>query len=177
MLTAHELLGFMSPGLALEILTYAYESDKPTYRATLNAVAEARKLRPVFLERQPRSQRHTAMLATLARPALEMVTANLVRAWLLKRHKQMLADFLDALGVAHKEGVVEDLPKEMDEAKLRSAVDNLLAKYPPEAVAVYLHAFSDMNEIEWPVLKTMLDSDPRLQLGASTSPGEPGVPA
>ena len=35
MLTSHELLGFMSPALALEILTYAHETDKPLYRATL----------------------------------------------------------------------------------------------------------------------------------------------
>ena len=167
MLTSHELLGFMSPPLALEILTYTYESDKPIYRATLNAVAEARKLRPVFLERQPRTQRHTAMLATLTRPALELVTGNLIRAWLLKKYRQMLVDFLDALGIPHNEGVVEDLPKAMDDTKLRAAVDILLAKYPPEAVSVYLHAFSDMNEVEWPALKTMLDSDPRLQLGAS----------
>ena len=55
MLTSHELLGFMSPGLALEILTYASEADKPLYRATLNAVAEARRLRPVFLEREART--------------------------------------------------------------------------------------------------------------------------
>jgi hypothetical protein len=167
MLTSHELLGFMSPALALEILTYAYESDKPLYRATLGAVAEARKLRPVFLERQPRPQRHAAMLATLARPSLEMVTANLIRTWLLKKHKQMLTDFLDALGIAHQEGVVEDLPAEMDDAKVRAAVDGLLAKHPPEAVAVYLHAFNEMNEVEWPSLKTMLESDPRLQLGGA----------
>jgi hypothetical protein len=165
MLTSHELLGFMSPSLALDILTYAYETDKPLYRATLGAVAEARKLRPVFLERQPRPQRHAAMLATLARPSLDMVTANLLRTWLLKKHKQMLTDFLDALGIAHQEGVVEDLPPAMDDAKVRAAVDGLLAKHPPEAVAVYLHAFNQMNEVEWPSLKTMLESDPRLQLG------------
>jgi hypothetical protein len=165
MLTSHELLGFMSPPLALDILTYAYETDKPLYRATLGAVAEARKLRPVFLERQPRPQRHAAMLATLARPALELVAGNLIRAWLLKKHKQMLADFLDALGIPHQDGVVEDLPSAMDEAKIRAAVDALLAKYPPEVVAVYLHAFSEMNTVGWPHLKTMLESDPRLQLG------------
>jgi hypothetical protein len=165
MLTSHELLGFMSPALALDILTYAYETDKPLYRATLGAVAEARKLRPVFLERQPRPQRHAAMLATLARPALDMVAANLIRTWLLKKHKQMLTDFLDALGIAHQEGVVEDLPPAMDDAKVRAAVDALLAKHPPEAVAVYLNAFNEMNEVEWPSLKTMLESDPRLQLG------------
>ena len=165
MLTSHELLGFMSPALALDILTYAYETDKPLYRATLGAVAEARKLRPVFLERQPRPQRHAAMLATLARPALDMVAANLIRTWLLKKHKQMLADFLDALGIAHQEGVVEDLPPAMDDAKVRAAVEALLTKHPPEAVAVYLIAFNEMNEVEWPSLKSMLESDPRLQLG------------
>jgi hypothetical protein len=165
MLKSHELFGFMSPALALDILTYLYEADKPLYRATLGAVAEARKLRPVFLERQPRPQRHATMLATLARPALDLVAGNVLRAWLLKKHKQMLADFLDALGIPHQDGVVEDLPPAMDDAKVRAAVDALLGKYPPEAVAVYLHAFSEMNSVGWPQLKAMIESDPRLQLG------------
>src|SRR5881628_1549012 len=116
MLTSHELLGFMSPALATEILNYAYESDKPLYRAALGAVAEARKLRPVFFERQPRTERHAAMLQTLARPSLDLVTGNLIRTWLLKKYKSMLCDFLDALGIAHKEGVVENLPARMEEA-------------------------------------------------------------
>src|ERR1041385_8360237 len=133
MLTSHELLGFMSPPLATEILTFVFESEKPTYRATLNAVAEARRLRPVFLERQPKTQRHATMLATLSRPTLEPVAANLIRTWLLKKHKSMLVDFLNALGIQNNEGVVEDLPASMDDAKLRSAVDTLLGKYPPEA--------------------------------------------
>ncbi len=165
MLTSHELLGFMSPNLALEIITYAHESDKPLYRAALNAVAEARKLRPVYFERQPRTERHNAMLVTLTRPALDLVTGNLIRAWLLKKHNAMLVDFLDALAIPHKEGVVEDLPKSVDDAKLQGAVDALLAKYPNEVVAVYLNAFSEMNEVEWPNLKQMLEGNPRLQLG------------
>jgi hypothetical protein len=165
MLTSHELLGFMSPGLALEILNYTYESDKPLYRTVLAAVAEARKLRPIFLERQPRADRHTAMIQTLTRPSLEPVTGNLVRAWLLKKYKLMLCDFLDALGIKHNDGVVDDLPETMDDEKLRGAVDTLLAKYPAEVVAVYLNAFNDMNEVNWANLKTLLEADKRLQLG------------
>ncbi len=165
MLTAHELFGFMSPGLANEIIAYVFESEKPTYRATLSAVAEARHLRPVFLERQPRVQRHAAMLAALTRPALEPVAGNLIRTWLLKKYKTMLVDFLNALEIKNEDGVVEDLPASMDDAKLKTAVDQLLAKYPPEAVAVYLNAFNDMNEANWTNLKTLLESDPRLQLG------------
>ena len=164
MLTSHELLGFMSPNLALEIITYAYESDKPLYRAALSAVAETRKLRPVFFERQPRTERHTAMLASLTRPALDLITGNLIRAWLLKKYNAMLVDFLDALGIPHKEGVVEDLPKTVEDAKLQAAVEALLAKYPNEVVAIYLNAFSEMNEVDWPNLKQMLEGNPRLQL-------------
>ena len=155
----------MSPALALEILAYAHESDKPLYHTALSAVAEARKLRPVYLERQPRAQQHAAVLATVTRPKLEPVAGNLIRAWLLKKYNGMLVDFLDALGIPHKEGVVETLPASMDDAKLKVAVDALLTKYPPEAIAVYLHAFNEMNEVEWLNLKTMLDSDKRLQLG------------
>jgi hypothetical protein len=165
MLTSHELMGFMSPQLATEILAYAHDDDKPLYRATMGAVAEARKVRPVFLERQPRTQRNATILATLTKPTLEAVTANLIRTWLLKKYSGMLGDFLDALGLSHKEGVVEDLPTTMDDAKLKAAVDQVLSKYPAEVVAVYLNAFNEMNEVEWPNLKSMLETDKRLQLG------------
>ena len=57
----------------------------------------------------------------------------------------------------------------MEDAKLKAAVETLLAKYPPEAVAVYLNAFNDMNEAHWANLKTMLETDPRLQLGTHTT--------
>jgi hypothetical protein len=165
MLTSHELLGFMSPNLANEILAYAHETDKPLYRTIMSAVAEARKVRPVFLERQPRTQRHAAMLATLARPNLEMVTGNLIRTFLLKKYKEMLIDFLNALSIPNQDGVVEDLPAAMADDKLKAAVETLIGKYPHEVVAVYLNAFNDMNEVEWPNLKTMLEADNRLQLG------------
>ena len=167
MLTSHELFGFMSPSLAGEIITFIFESDKPTYRATLNAVAEARHLRPVFLERQPKTQRHAAMIATLARPALDLVAGGLIRTWLLKKHKAMLVDFLNALGIKNEDGVVENLPESMDDVKLKSAIETLLAKYPSEAVAIYLNAFNDMNEANWANLKSILESDSRLQLGAN----------
>jgi hypothetical protein len=149
----------------MEILNHAHESDKPLYRATLASVAEVRKLRPKFLERQPRTEQHAAMMASLAKPALEPITGNLIRAWLLKKYNNMLSDFLNSLEIPHKEAVVEDLPETMDDAKLHAAIDALLAKYPRETVAVYLHAFHDMNEANWPNLKTMLESDQRLQLG------------
>ena len=166
MFKSHELLGFMSPALANDIIASAYETDKPTYKVALAAVAQARHLRPVFLERQPREQRHATMLSTLTRPGLDLAAGTLIRTWLVKKQQPMLVDFLNALGIQNDKGVVEDLPASVDDAKLKSAVDGLLAKYPPEAVTIYLHAFHDMNEANWANLKTMLESDARLQLGA-----------
>jgi ribonuclease HIII len=75
-------------------------------------------------------------------------------------------DFLNALEIKNENGVVDELPKEIDDAKLKSAVEALLAKHPHEAAAVYLNAFNDMNEANWANLKTMLETDKRLQLGA-----------
>jgi hypothetical protein len=166
MLKSYELFGFMSPALANEILTFAFESEKPTYRAVLQAVADARKLRPVFLERQAKTERHALMLGTLTRPHLDMAAGTLLRAWLVKKHQGMLVDFLTALEIPNENGVVEDLPASVPDAKLKAAVDALLAKHPPEPVAVYLNAFNGMNEAHWPNLKSLLEADARLQLGA-----------
>ncbi len=155
----------MSPALANEILSFTFESDKPAYKAMMSGVAQAMRVRPVFLERQPRAQRHVAMMQALARPGQDAVAAGLLRAWLLKKHKAMLIDFLNALEIKNEEGVVEDLPVAVEEAKLKAAVEILVNKYPHEAVAVYLNAFNDMNQANWPNLKTILESDTRLQLG------------
>ena len=166
MLKSHELFGFMSPALANEILNFTFESEKPTYRAILQAVAEAKKLRPVFLERQSRVERNTTILSSLTRPNLDVAAATLLRTWLVKKHTAMLVDFLNALDIANENGVVEDLPGSVEDAKLKIAVDSLLTKHPAEAVAVYLNAFNAMNEANWPNLKTLLEGDARLQLGA-----------
>ena len=165
MLKSHELLGFMSPALAADILSFTFESDKPAYRATVAAVAQAKHVRPVFLERQPRDQRHATMISALTKPAMDAAAAALLRAWLVKKHEAMLVDFLNTLEIKNEKGVVEDLPAAMDDVKLKSAVELLLGKYPHETVSVYLNAFNDLNGAGWPNLKALLENDTRLQLG------------
>ena len=167
MLKSHELIGFMSPKLASDILQFTYESDKPAYKATLAAVAQAKHVRTVFLERQPREERHLSMLSSLSRPAMDAAAGAMIRAWLVKKNHAMLADYLNALGIANEDGVVDDLPASVDDSRLKLAIEGLLAKYPHEIVAVYLNAFNDMNATGWANLKSLLESDPRLQLGGN----------
>ncbi len=155
----------MSPALANDILNFTYESDKPVYKATLNGVAQALRVRPVYLERQARAQRHASMAQILSRPGLDAVAGGLLREWLVKKNKAMLIDFLNALEIKNEEGVVDDLPAAIDDAKLKAAIETLLSKHPHEAVSVYLNAFNEMNQANWANLKAILESDTRLQLG------------
>lgn len=153
----------MPPALAADILEHAHTNDRDLYRATLTAVANARKVRPVFLDKQPRPARHAGMVAYLSRPGLELAAGTILRGWLLKAHKSLLADFLNGVGIAHKDGVVDDLPDSVDDAKLKSAVDTLLAQHAADVVKVYLHSFNTMNESQWKNLEAFLKDDARLQ--------------
>ena len=157
----------MSPALVTDILEYNFANDKTVYRAALEAVAQVRKVRAVFLERQPRTERHTTMAASLSRPSLELAADTLLRNWLLKKYTSVLTDFLDALRIPHEKGAVENLPSSVDDAALQSAVDGLFVKHPPEIVAVYLHAFSGTNDTRWANLESMLQNDPRLKVAST----------
>jgi hypothetical protein len=171
-MTPNELFSAISPELANEILEYTHANDRELYRGALEVVAQARKVRSVFLERQPRVERHASMRAVLARPSAAMAADNLIRNWLLKCQNALLVEFLDALKIKHDKGVVETIPSSMDDAELKPAVDLLLAKHSPEVVSLYLHAFNGMDEARWANLTTLLESDPRLEL-PGLAPGSP----
>ena len=96
-MTPREIFALIPPKLAFEILEFAHSEDRDVYHAALQAVAQARKVRVVFLERQPRVQRHAGMVSLLSRPALAAVADTLLRTWLLKKYAGMLADFLDGM--------------------------------------------------------------------------------
>ena len=164
MMTLNEIVGFMPPTLANEILDDVFAEDKPLYRSISAEVAAALKQRPVFFERKPRAEHNKIILDMLTRPRMQNTASSLLRGWLVKTEAQMLADFLDALAIEHKNGVVEDFPEQVDEAKLNGAVDKLLETYPREKVLVYLNSFSAMNDAPWDSLTKRLQEDQRLQL-------------
>ena len=164
MMTLNELIGFMSPELANEILDDTFKEDKQVYKAIGAEVAGALKLRPVFFEQKPRNERNKIILDMLTRPRMQATAATLLRGWLVKTEAPMLSDFLETLGIPHKAGVVEDFPETIDDSKLNTAIDKLLEKYPHEKVLVYLNSFSAMNDAPWEALTKRLKEDKRLQL-------------
>ena len=165
---SHEIFHQMSPALAAEIFTYLQQEQKPVLKAAIQGLASQRKLRAVFVERKPPNERFVWLQSALGRKVSDTLAAHLLQAWLLGGQKPMLCDFLDSVGIKRDEdGTVDELPESPPKEKLRAAIEQLVAKYPAEAVAVYLHAFHDMDsEVSWPPLGEVLAEDERLKLGA-----------
>ncbi len=167
---AHQLFQSMSQPLAADLFTFLQSNEKPVYKAAIQGLANQRNLRAVFVERKPRDERHAWMRAALSRPASDTLATHLLQAWLLGANKPMLREFLGALEIPHEEdGTVEEIPPCPPKESLQAAIDLLLSKYPAEPVAVYLHAFREMDSsVQWPALEEILNDNPRLQLAAAS---------
>jgi hypothetical protein len=163
---SHEIFHQMSPALAAEIFTFLQTEQKPVYKAAIQGLANQRNLRGIFIERKPPAERFPWMQAAFTRKISDSLASHVLQAWLLGANKQMLCYFLDSLGIQHADdGTVDDLPAELPKEKIGFAVNRLLEKYPAETVAVYLHAFRDMDSaVRWPALDEVLKEEPRLKL-------------
>jgi hypothetical protein len=80
----------------------------------------------------------------------EMVAARLLVAYHLDRQRPMMGSFLDALGIKHENGLIED--EEMgppSPEKLREATAAIATQYPPEDVALYLSTLVWQDPETW----------------------------
>jgi hypothetical protein len=165
-LTSSDIFQRTSPALVSNLFAFLFEKEKPLYKATIEAVAKQRKLRPIFIERKPRDERHAWLHEALGRKASDAIAGHILQIWLVGQHAALLCDFLDGLGIKHDEnGTVEQLPEQPEKALLEKVITDLLQKHDPEIVAVYLHAFQALNETGWGTLDEILQNDERVQLG------------
>jgi hypothetical protein len=161
----YEVFGKLSPELTNEIFSYLLEFEKPVYKAMVQNIASRRKLRPVFIERKPRQERHLWLHQALSLKSADDLTMQLLQIWLLGAQREMICEFLDSLGIEHDgKGVVDNLPAAPSRDRLNDTISKLLEKRSPEAVALYLHAFQAMDETGWSILDEALATDPRISL-------------
>ena len=66
------------------------------------------------------------------------------------------------LARAHGNGLIENLPADPGDAAVAAAVERLFADHPQAAVRAYLHLFAEMDIANWPSLRKILNTDPRL---------------
>jgi hypothetical protein len=90
--------------------------------------------------------RHLVALGNVS----EMIAERLLVAFHLAHQRPMMAGFLNALGIAHDEGLIASEDIEAPPAdKLAEAARTLSASYPPEDVALYLSTLVWQDPETW----------------------------
>ena len=97
----------------------------------------------------------------------ESIAARALINYHLARQRPMMGAFLDALGIAHEEGLISDEQIAAPDAeKLKAAAAELTGKFPPEDVALYFSTLVSQDPDTWSGLAEL----PETQLpGASTA--------
>jgi hypothetical protein len=127
-------------------------------------VAKSLRFRPQGVRKLPIEQRARRAKALLETTRNTELAYELFGAYLLKTRKDLVTGFLDATGVAHENGMIEDVERaQPDRAKIADAVADLDAKHPAEDVTLYLA----MCAQQWPKVAE-LDALWKQRHGAAT---------
>ena len=146
----------MSPErrLAAAELFWADEQSTEQQIEAVGALASHMKFRPKSVIGLP-LEKKAKYLATL--PAVsDTVAARALVNYHLERQRPMMAAFLDALGIAHENGLIsEENVTKPDEAKLKAAAADLSSKFPKEDVLLYFSTLVSQDPETWGPLAEM----------------------
>ena len=154
---AFQIWASLSQPLQHEILESSYFNQKKLYRMLVQDMSEVLRKRPILLQALPRKERHMLFQPLLGLPNYQVLTQNLLMQWLVSDQSKMMAAFLEGLGIEHDgKGCVDSFPDEIDQAKLKTAVEKLYTEFPEEKVTVYLRSFDTLSGANWPSLTPLI---------------------
>jgi hypothetical protein len=113
-------------------------------------IAQQKKFRPKFvlgLDTE-RKARHLANLFSIP----DALAARALVVYHLAEQRPMMGAFLDALGIAHENGLIQDDGVKPDPEKLAPAVATLKERFPAEDVALYLQTLVCQDPGTWSAL-------------------------
>lgn len=121
-------------------------------------IARKLKFRPKSVQQQP-VERRAKQLAHMADVSETIATRALI-AYHLTSERAMMGAFLDALGIAHENGLItaEDMPTPAA-ATVAAAAATLAGAFPKDAVALYLNTLLTQDPDTW----SALDGLPQLE--------------
>lgn len=110
-------------------------------------VAKQLKYRPQAIRAVPMAQRAKRARGIMTAKHNAELCYELFGAYLIAKHRGLVTGFLDATGVKHADGMLEDLDNNRpDASKLDAAVAELDAKFDPQDVTLYLALCAE----QWP---------------------------
>jgi len=137
------------------------EKDESTEQQAeaLLAIASHYRFRPKTVRTLPleKKVRYLASLPGLS----DVVAGRVLVAYHLEHQRPMLGAFLDALGIAHENGVLKvDELKAPEAERLKAAAATLGAAYPPDDVELYFQTLLVQDPETWGGLASLLGEDP-----------------
>jgi len=114
-------------------------------------IAQQKKFRPktVFGLDLERKTHHLASLVTLP----EQIAARTLIAYHLAEHRAMMGAFLDELGLAHENGLIQADDIVPDASKVAPAATKLAQQFQPEDVGIYLSTLLCQDPEVWGALR------------------------
>ena len=134
----------------------AFWSDESTADEQLQAVlliSQQKKFRPktvVGLDEE-RKARHLASLANLP----DALAARALVVYHLAEQRPMMGAFLDALGIAHENGVIKDDGVKPDPSKIAAAAAQIEKQFPEQDVRLYLTTLVCQDPETWGALSDL----------------------
>ena len=157
---AYKIFQTIPADLAETIFTYFRKEERDSYKAAIERLAEQQKMRPVFITKQSPEKQVKLLTSACGRQQAESIGMHLLEMWLVGARQAILVDFMDHMKISHDgSGMAEKLPDTMDEAMVRSAVEEMLKTHPRAEVALYLNVFQEQKEGGWPELSALLDGN------------------
>ena len=112
-------------------------------------VAKVMKFRPQAIRKLAMPVRAKKARSILMARRQAELCYELFGTYLLKHRKELVIGFLDATGVRHEDGMLEDLDHNRpDPSKVEAAITDLDARFDPEDVTLYLALCAE----QWPML-------------------------
>ena len=136
---------------------YAHDwGDAPTRREADATIMHGMRFRESAVRQLPVEKR-AGYLARSVRPG-DSLASSLILAFHLEHKRPILAAFMDALGIPHKDGlIVEDHEvKTPTAAALKKAVAALRAGFPEDDVDLYLTSLYVLDRETWGGLEPLL---------------------
>jgi len=115
-------------------------------------VAKALKFRPHAIRTLPMVQRARRAKQILETGRNTEMAYEILGAYLIKNHRELVTGFLERTGVKHDQGMIEDVEHNRPEvAKLAAAVAELDQKHDRHDVTLYLAIAAE----QWPEVKEL----------------------
>jgi len=154
---AYQIFAAMTPERAYQVLDTLRESSPAVYTQAVAAASAALKARPRFLMGLAPEKRAQLMRRALARVATSELAEEVLAAYFLEARKELLVEWLDAVGVEHDDGTLKsDRPECPAREKLDAAVAKFLSGDDEPDRQLLMRAFAAQSAVDWPDLEASL---------------------